>query len=334
LQPINQTVTTTTTTTTTYRLLTCVLHQTSTYSYPPSGLRVYYEERSAPPLLTEMVRQYLKAIDDEILLDEALPILEREYEWWMLERSVRLTPEGVAVQFDDTTTSPVTYVLNQYRAFSNVPRPEAFAADVAIVKKAFGLTSDDAMLPNRIYRDLASAAESGWEMSSRWYSHPWDNSTIHTLDLIPVDLNSILYKNELTLADWYSTKADKATTVDLKRAYQIKASAYEAAADKRLIAMQRFLWNDDASMWSDYDTFARAPVNKNREGFYQSSIFPIWAGVTRNIESVQLEQPISRAAIEQRVFDAMQSSGLFTYKGGIPASTVVCIQASTWMLLE
>lgn len=64
-----------------------------------------------------------------------------------------------------------------------------------------------------LYSDLVSAAESGWDFSSRWFSEQplsGRNVTdgglrmINTKDVVPVDLNSILCWSEKILADFYS----------------------------------------------------------------------------------------------------------------------------------
>ena len=51
-----------------------------------------------------------------------------------------------------------------------------------------------------VYRNLRAAAESGWDFSSRWFADGKTLATIRTTDLIPVDLNSLLYQLELTIA--------------------------------------------------------------------------------------------------------------------------------------
>ena len=43
------------------------------------------------------------------------------------------------------------------------------------------------------YRHLRAAAESGWDFSSRWLREPSHLSSIHTGDILPVDLNCLLY---------------------------------------------------------------------------------------------------------------------------------------------
>lgn len=58
--------------------------------------------------------------------------------------------------------------------------------------------------PNRpateIYRDLRSAAASGWDFSSRWMDNPQQLGTLRTTSIVPVDLNALLYKMEKILA--------------------------------------------------------------------------------------------------------------------------------------
>ena len=51
-----------------------------------------------------------------------------------------------------------------------------------------------------LYRNIRAAAESGWDFSSRWMRDPKDLRTLETTDLVPVDLNSLLYHAERTIA--------------------------------------------------------------------------------------------------------------------------------------
>lgn len=55
----------------------------------------------------------------------------------------------------------------------------------------------------KLYSNLVSACESGWDFSSRWFSRENGENltlnTIVTMDIIPVDLNSILCLNEFIL---------------------------------------------------------------------------------------------------------------------------------------
>lgn len=55
-----------------------------------------------------------------------------------------------------------------------------------------------------LYSNIASAAESGWDFSSRWLcpSGPsaWQLPSMRTTRIVPVDLNAILCQNEASLA--------------------------------------------------------------------------------------------------------------------------------------
>src|SRR5437870_7495027 len=50
------------------------------------------------------------------------------------------------------------------------------------------------------YRNVKATAESGWDFSSRWMRDPKDLRTLETTELLPVDLNSLLYHAERTIA--------------------------------------------------------------------------------------------------------------------------------------
>ena len=59
-----------------------------------------------------------------------------------------------------------------------------------------------------LYSNIASAAESGWDFSSRWVSPSGplagQLSSIRTKRIVPVDLNAILCQNEATLAHLFT----------------------------------------------------------------------------------------------------------------------------------
>ena len=59
-------------------------------------------------------------------------------------------------------------------------------------------------LENRaqVLSDVISACESGWDFSTRWFRSKC-LATVTTSDIIPVDLNSFLYWNEIILAKFH-----------------------------------------------------------------------------------------------------------------------------------
>lgn len=64
------------------------------YGFVPNGARRYYLNRSQPPLLTQMVRVYVEYTQNYTILERALPLLEKEYEFWVNNRTVTLERGG------------------------------------------------------------------------------------------------------------------------------------------------------------------------------------------------------------------------------------------------
>lgn len=97
------------------RIILNSLHFIEAFGIVPNGARVYYLDRSQPPLLSEMVLEYYEATKDNSFLAKVLPSLDKEYQFWMTKRAV-------AIQIGDGKT----YTLNQYNAQTSQPRPESF----------------------------------------------------------------------------------------------------------------------------------------------------------------------------------------------------------------
>ncbi len=51
-----------------------------------------------------------------------------------------------------------------------------------------------------LFRDIASAAESGWDFSSRWMADGRSLASLQTTRVIPADLNAFLFKFENDMA--------------------------------------------------------------------------------------------------------------------------------------
>ena len=92
-----------------------------------------------------------------------------------------------------------------------------------------------------VYNHLRSAAESGWDFSSRWFGDTLHLNTIETR-YIPVDLNCLLYSYETILA-----KAARSKGL-IK-----KAADYEMRAKKRKEAILKYCWNKELNFFFDYN---------------------------------------------------------------------------------
>ena len=164
-------------------------HLITTVGHIPNGNRSYYLTRSQPPYFAAMVGLYAGATDTTHAL-AYLDALEREYAFWM-DGAERLQPGQV---YRRAVRMPEGVVLNRYWDDSEEPRPESFRPDVEI-----GKTVPES-LRAAFYRNARATAESGWDFSSRWMRDPKDLRTLETTELIPVDLNSLLYNAERTIA--------------------------------------------------------------------------------------------------------------------------------------
>lgn len=60
------------------------------FGFVPNGGRKYYLNRSQPPLLAQMVREYVDYTGDSSILERAVPLLMREHQFFMRNRSVRV----------------------------------------------------------------------------------------------------------------------------------------------------------------------------------------------------------------------------------------------------
>lgn len=146
-----------------------------------------------------------------------------------------------------------------------------------------------------LFSNIRSAAESGWDFSSRWTSAGEnDLSKIDMMNIIPVDLNAIMYMNERIIAFLLAESGDHA-----------QAAQFRKSASARHSAMNRLLWNPSANAWNDYNIASR---EHNTSRFYFSNIMPM-------LYDMAPPRGISYYSILSRYHMV-----LFGYQGGIPAS--------------
>ena len=103
----------------------------------------------------------------------------------------------------------------------------------------------------KLYWELKTGAESGWDYSSRWFSNKNNTKkdTIESLkdikprSIIPVDLNSILATNARIISQYYQDYfSDKE-----------RGSKYKDIAHNLKDSIENVLWNDEEGIWFDYD---------------------------------------------------------------------------------
>ncbi|MEL7003237.1 MAG: alpha,alpha-trehalase TreF [Bacteroidota bacterium] len=199
----------------------------------PNGNRNYYKGRSQPPFYSLMVN--LIAEDDRDKFVGYLPQMLKEYNFWMTgaeELSETSNAFKRVVKLDDGT------ILNRYWDNYALPRPESYKEDFELAEELGG----DA---ETVYRHLRAGAESGWDFSSRWFKDGQNLSTIHTTEIIPVDLNSLIYHLELKIAQAYNWKEELDS-----------AKLFLEKADSRKKAINEYLWDEEDQFYIDYDFVA------------------------------------------------------------------------------
>jgi alpha,alpha-trehalase len=253
----------------------------NTYGHIPNGNRSYYLSRSQPPFFCMMV-ELLASIKGKAVYKKYLPALQKEYNFWM--DGITKLKNGEAykrvVKLDNGT------VLNRYCDDLDIPRQEGYKEDVktaeeAVIQKTMTMrfASEQAMndfIANekkRVYKDLRSAAESGWDFGSRWFTDATKISTIHTTDFAPVDLNSLLYKLENTLLA-NGGKVDKKIN------------------EQRGEALKNLFWNNEVNFFCDYDFVAKKVVdNITAAGFFPMCFIQYSASV-QNEKSIMIAKTV------------------------------------------
>lgn len=220
------------------------------YGFVPNGNRTYYLSRSQPPVYSMMVRLVVEN-DTSLKVEDYLPFLEREYAFWM-NGAEELTNMNSATK--RVVLMPHGEIMNRYWDEQATPRPEAYREDVYIESQTSG---DSTML----YRNIRAACESGWDFSSRWLGYTNSFATLQTTDIIPIDLNCLLYHLEVTLAEAY-----------LHLGNGDKGEELAIAADYRKNGILKYCWQEDEGFFMDY-----AFWDQYHTGVYSlAAVFPLF----------------------------------------------------------
>jgi alpha,alpha-trehalase len=236
-----------------------------TIGYIPNGNRTYYLGRSQPPFFSLMVKLLSESKKDA--LTKYLPQLEKEYQFWMqdVDTLTKTSPaKHRVVKLSDGS------ILNRYWDENDTPRPESYKEDVE-------LTHQSLQKPEELYRNLRAAAESGWDFSSRWFRDGKSFGTIHTTEIIPVDLNCLLYHLEQVLAEGYQQAGDSS-----------RANNYLQASANRKKAIHTYCWDVQKQFFFDYDFVAQQKKNS----FTLAATFPLFFEVATADQALAVEKII------------------------------------------
>lgn len=206
-------------------------HLIDTFGHIPNGNRDYFISRSQPPFFSLMVTLLASSKGEEVMV-KYLPQLKKEYVFWMNGLD-QLNNKQVAL--NRVVMMPDGEVLNRYWDKYDTPRPESYREDVE-------LSHHSAQEPSVLFRHLRAGAESGWDYSCRWFKNENDFSTIHTTDIVPVDLNCLLWHLEKVIADACILSGEKD-----------EQDIYSTKAENRKQSIQKYCWNEETGFYFDYD---------------------------------------------------------------------------------
>ena len=219
----------------------------------PNGTRDYYLTRSQPPFFSLMVAALAR--EDKNMLLYYMPELQREHQFFMDHDSIG-RPYGASKHVVQVIGGGL---LNRYWDASDTPRPEAYKEDKHLASDA-----PDGKEEGEVYRDLRSAAESGWDFSSRWYGSQDDFSSTMTTSILPVDLNCLMYHLERQLVKVASMRRDRKT-----------ASYFNERAKERKRLIREYFWDQERGFFMDFD-FKRAELT---DEWTLAGAFPLFFGI-------------------------------------------------------
>lgn len=205
-----------------------------------------------------------------------------------------------------------------YAVANTQPRPESYREDFVTASNSSFYAESGIIYPEtqalndtekeELYANLATGAESGLDYSvAKWARNPSDAMrdvyfplrSLNTKNIIPVDLNSILYGNEMAIAEFYNLTGDSTA-----------AAAWTETAANRSEAINAVLWNETMYSYFDYNltsssqhiwiprdddtqTFenSTAPAG-HQEIFMVTQFYPFWMGaapdyITKNPHAVK-----------------------------------------------
>ncbi|HEX3438218.1 MAG TPA: trehalase family glycosidase [Pseudacidobacterium sp.] len=263
--------------------------------------RTYYLTRSQPPFLSSMIRDVYDAQGAEKQADdwlaEAYPYAVRDHNLWLSDFH-RAGDTGLAHYFDlgegpvpeeDDDTTYYSDVIRWLLAHSDVhtdylvkgsekpdeaekERLAQVSCDVRISAVCARAYVDGHRLSKDFYRGDRAMRESGFDPSFRF--GPFSGSTHH---YAPICLNSLLYKYERDLA-WMAEKLSKPE----------EAKQWNAQAEARKAAINKYLWNASEGMYFDYD------YRTHRQSTYRylTTFYPLWAGLADDDRIKGLEKAL------------------------------------------
>ncbi|CAG8578908.1 13566_t:CDS:2 [Funneliformis caledonium] len=240
--------------------------------------RSYYLTRSQPPFLTDMAIKVYERLTDETeekktWLASAIRAAIKEYHtvWMSLPRYDPITglsrfyPTGLGIPPE-----------NEASHFDHVILPYAKNLGLSIKEYVSKYQSQEIHEPNldEYFLHDRAVRESGHDTTYRF-----EKRCAH---LATIDLNSLLYKYELDIGQVIRTIYDD--RFELDDGIVETSAAWFDRATLRQERIDKYLWNEEKSLYYDYDTV------KREQSVYESvtALWALWAGCASSEQAEKL----------------------------------------------
>lgn len=236
------------------------------YGYVPNGNRTYYLSRSQPPFYSLMIDILANHKGDSVYI-EYFEFLEKEYNFWMNGiglLNINLETKNRVVQLNNNE------ILNRYWDSLTIPRPESYKMDYELFLKN-GKN-------HKIYQEIRATAESGWDFSSRWFKDGISLKDISTTEIIPVDLNCLLYHLEVTLS-----KACQLSNNNKMAEY------YKIKAETRKNLINKYCWNEKSGFYFDYNFIEEEATYK----YTLAGMYPLFFKIADSTQAMKVANIIN-----------------------------------------
>ena len=243
-----------------------------TYGHIPNGTRTYYLGRSQPPFFFEMVA-LSQPRNAAAAWAQYLPQLKREYDFWMAGAATLKRPGALR----RVVRLPDGALLNRNWDDVDGPRDESWREDTELARRS-------GREPQQLYHDLRAAAESGWDFSSRWLRDPQSLASIDTTQIIPVDLNSLLFGLEQAIRAGCEHAGDRACARDF---------AHRAAARRR--AINHYLWDRQQGFYADY----RWTDRRHTGVLSAATLYPLFESVAGSAQAAQVAKVVRESLLSR-----------------------------------
>lgn len=238
------------------------VYQIDNYGTLLNANRTYHLTRSQPPFLTEMILGVYRQTKDREWLRRTVPAVEKYYRYWTT--APHLVPATGLSRYWDVGEGPAAEVLSDEKdaeGRTHYDRAREYYKTHTVedydVTRYYDVKAD--RLTDLFYKGDRSMRESGFDPSNRFGA-----LNVDVIHYVPVCLNSLLYRMEIEAGE---IAGELGQAGDARR--------WKERADARRIAFDKYLWDEKAGLYFDYNV----ETGKRRPYEYATTFFPLWAGL-------------------------------------------------------